>query len=88
MTSVTMNLPRQHIGVQRWVSKRLENGRRPPALSGVARLQSIEGSGIAGPGEILGNPWQPLAIRLCSVDVVMLNIDAMFDHVHIIIIHV
>jgi hypothetical protein len=64
MTSVTMNLPRQHIGVQRGVSKRV--------LSGVACSQRIEGLGIAGPGEILWNPWQPLALRLCSADVVML----------------
>jgi hypothetical protein len=55
-----------------------EDGRRPPALwadhpknvckavSGVARPQSIEWSGMAGPGETLRSPWIPLAIRSCS----------------------
>jgi hypothetical protein len=51
------------IGVQRGVSKGVEDGRRPPtlqtghtsngrkAVSGVARPQHIEGLGMAGPGE-------------------------------------
>jgi hypothetical protein len=61
--------------VRRGVSKGVEESRRPPALwavhprngrkafSGVARPQGLEGSGLAGPGETLGNPWIPLAIR-------------------------
>jgi hypothetical protein len=36
------------------------------AVSGVARPQGIEGSGIAGPGETLRSPCTPLAIRACS----------------------
>jgi hypothetical protein len=31
---------------------------------GVARLQGIEGLGMADPGETSGSPWLPLAIRL------------------------
>jgi hypothetical protein len=33
------------------------------AVSGVARLQGVEGLGMAGLGETLGSPWIPLAIR-------------------------
>jgi hypothetical protein len=39
------------------------NGRE--AGLGVARLQGVEGSGMAGLGEILGSPWIFLAIRAC-----------------------
>jgi hypothetical protein len=52
------------ICVQRRLSKRVEDSRRPPALravSGVARPQGVEGSGTVGPGETLGSPWPPLA---------------------------
>jgi hypothetical protein len=64
--------------VRRGVFKRVEYGRRPPtlwaghprnghkAVSGVARLRVIEGSGMAGPGETLGSPWPSLAIHPCS----------------------
>jgi hypothetical protein len=53
----------------------LKDGRKPPALraghlrnrhkavSGVARLQVVEESSKAGPGEILGSLRIPLAIR-------------------------
>jgi hypothetical protein len=56
------------IGVRRGVSKRVEDGRRPSALwagyprnchnavSGVAYLQGVEGSGKADPGKTLGSP--------------------------------
>jgi hypothetical protein len=50
------------------VSKRVKDGQRPPALqavSGVARLQGVEGLVMTGPGETLGSPWIPLAIRAC-----------------------
>jgi hypothetical protein len=65
------------IGVRHGVSKMVEDVCRPPALraghppdsckavSGVARPQGIEGSSMAGPGETLGSPWPPLAIRPC-----------------------
>jgi hypothetical protein len=60
------------IGVRRRVSKGVEDGRKPPALgkgrkavSGVARLQGLEGLGIAGPSDTLGSPWPTLAIRQC-----------------------
>jgi hypothetical protein len=36
------------------------------AVSGVARPQDIEGSGMAGLGETLGSPWIPLAVRACT----------------------
>jgi hypothetical protein len=61
--------------VRRRVSKRVEDGRRPLALRaghlrndckvvlGVARPQGVERLGMAGPGETLGSPWIPLAIR-------------------------
>jgi hypothetical protein len=61
--------------VQRGVSKGVEDDRRPPtlraghlingheAVSGMARPQSVEGSGMAGPGETLGSPLIPLAVR-------------------------
>jgi hypothetical protein len=39
----------------------LRNGHK--AVSGVARLQDVEGQGMAGPGETLRSPWPPLAIR-------------------------
>jgi hypothetical protein len=67
---------RSTIGVRRGVSKRVEDGRRLPALqaghprngrvviSGVARPQGIEGLGMADPSDALGSPWPPLAIRL------------------------
>jgi hypothetical protein len=45
------------IGVQRGVSKRVEDGRRPPA--GRRRV----GHGL---GATLGSPWRPLAIRPCG----------------------
>ena len=41
------------------------NGRK--AVSGVAHLQGVEGSGMAGPGETLGSPWPPLALHPCSL---------------------
>jgi hypothetical protein len=59
------------------VSKRVEDGRRPPtlrvshprncpkAVSGVARPQGVKGLGIAGPGETLGSLWIPLATWVC-----------------------
>jgi hypothetical protein len=58
--------------IWRGVSKGEEDGRRPPtlwagysrnghnAVLGVARLQGVEGLGMAGPGETLGSPWIPL----------------------------
>jgi hypothetical protein len=61
------------ISVRHGVSKGVKDGIRPPALqvdhpmnscmavSGVARLQGVKGSGMAGPGETLGSPWPPLA---------------------------
>jgi hypothetical protein len=44
---------------------RPHSGRATPeaAVSGVARLQGVEGWGMAGPGETLGSPWPPLVIR-------------------------
>jgi hypothetical protein len=63
--------------VRRGVSKGEEDGRRQPALlaghhqngckavSGVAHPQGVEGSSRAGPGETLGSPLIPLAIRAC-----------------------
>jgi hypothetical protein len=63
--------------VREGVSKGEENGRRLPALRagyppnghkavwGVARLQGLEGSGLAGLGETLGSPWIPLPVRAC-----------------------
>jgi hypothetical protein len=56
------------------VSKGVEDSRRSPtqraghprnshkAIAGVADLQGIEGSSMAGSGETLGSPWIPLAI--------------------------
>jgi hypothetical protein len=58
--------------LRRGLSKRVEDGRRPPALWAgyprngckaglvVACPQGIEGSGMAGPGETSGSPWIPL----------------------------
>jgi hypothetical protein len=37
---------------------------RHEAVPGMACPQGIEGSGMAGPGETLGSPLLPLAIRL------------------------
>jgi hypothetical protein len=66
------------------VSKGVEDGCLPPALQeghprngckpvlGVAHPQGIEGLGMVGPGETLGNPWLPLGIRACKVDVGMM----------------
>jgi hypothetical protein len=34
------------------------------AVSGVACPQGVERQGMEGPGETLGSPWLPLAIRL------------------------
>jgi hypothetical protein len=63
--------------VRRGVSKGVEDGRRPLALwaghprnshkavLGVVHPQGVEGSGMAGSGEILGSPWIPLAIGAC-----------------------
>jgi hypothetical protein len=45
------------MGVRRGLSKGVLDGRRPPALQGV------EGSSMAGPGDTLGRPWPPFAIR-------------------------
>jgi hypothetical protein len=42
----------------------VQRGRCCKAVSGVAHLQEVKGSGMAGPGETLGSPWPPLAIRL------------------------
>jgi hypothetical protein len=67
----------ERIGVQRGVSKGVEDGRRPPALwaghrsnsckavSGAVRPQGVEGLSMAGPCETLRSPWPPLAIRPC-----------------------
>jgi hypothetical protein len=78
MTRVTrkvLDIDIKCIRVRRGVSKRVENGRRPPALRAgypkngskavttMVRLQGIEGLGMAGPGEALGSLWPPLAIR-------------------------
>jgi hypothetical protein len=64
--------------VRRGVSKRVEDGRRPPALGanqprndckavfGMARPQGVEGSSMSGLGETLRSPWIPLAIRACQ----------------------
>jgi hypothetical protein len=53
-------------------------GRRPQATHplggpplkrffwGVAHLQGVEGSGLAGPNDTSGCPWPPLAIHLCE----------------------
>jgi hypothetical protein len=55
-----------------WGRRRVQKGRRRsqadcPAsgssVSGVARPQDVEGSGMAGLGETLGSPWPPLAMR-------------------------
>jgi hypothetical protein len=66
------------IGVWRGVFTGVEDRCRPPALwvghlrngrksvSGVARLQGIEESGKAGPGDSLRSPWQPPTIRPCD----------------------
>jgi hypothetical protein len=71
--------------VRRGVSKGVEEGRRPPALrtgypknghmavSGVARLQGVEGLGEAGPGVTLGSPWIPLTIRLFPQPLVLMG---------------
>jgi hypothetical protein len=64
------------MGARRGVSRGVEDGLRPPALwagytqkgrkavSGVARQQGIQGSGIVGLGKTLGSPRSPLALRL------------------------
>jgi hypothetical protein len=64
------------IGVRGGVSKRVEDYRRPlamrvghptngrKAILAVARLQGVEGSGMAGPGETSGSPWPHIAMRL------------------------
>jgi hypothetical protein len=44
------------IGVRRGVSKREKDGHFT-VVSGVGRLQGVEGSGLAGLGETLGTPW-------------------------------
>jgi hypothetical protein len=49
------------IGVRRGVSKGVEDS--PDGRGGVAPLQSVEGLGMAGPGETLGSPWPSLTIR-------------------------
>jgi hypothetical protein len=61
--------------VQRGVSKREDEGHRPPALwagyprngrkavSGITHPQGIEESGMAGLAKTLGSPWIPLVIR-------------------------
>jgi hypothetical protein len=61
--------------VRRGVPKGVSDGRRSPALraghprnghkavSGMAHPQPVEGLGMAGPGQTLGSPWIPLAIR-------------------------
>jgi hypothetical protein len=61
--------------MRRGVSKGVEDSRRPPALLvgharnsckavlEVARLQGVERSGMAGPGETSGSPCIPLAMR-------------------------
>jgi hypothetical protein len=45
------------IGVLRGVSNGVEEGRRLTAVSGVVRMQGVEGSGMAGLGETLGSQW-------------------------------
>jgi hypothetical protein len=35
------------------------------SIAGVACLEGVEGSGMAGPDETLGIPFPPLAIRPC-----------------------
>jgi hypothetical protein len=64
------------IDVQCGVSKGVVYGRRSPmragapplkhheAVSGMARPQIVERSGMAGPHDTLGSPWPPLAICL------------------------
>jgi hypothetical protein len=61
--------------VRRGVFKGVKDGSRLPALQaghprkgrktvlGVTRPQAVEGSGMASPGETLGSPWIPLALR-------------------------
>jgi hypothetical protein len=53
---------RMACGVQK--GKRWPQATRP--VSGMARQQGVEGSGMAGPGDTLGSPWPPLAIRPCT----------------------
>jgi hypothetical protein len=62
------------IGVQRGVSKGVEDGRKLPTLwvghPGNGRFRSgppqgVEGLGMASPAKTLGSPRSPLAIRLC-----------------------
>jgi hypothetical protein len=65
------------IGARRRVSKRVEDGSRPPALcaahsrnghkavSGLAYPQGLEGLGIASPSKTIGRRRPPLAIRPC-----------------------
>jgi len=63
------------IGVRRGVSKGVEDGCRPPvlqedlpwngpkAVSGKTPPQAVQWLGMSDPGETLGSPWPPLAIR-------------------------
>jgi hypothetical protein len=50
----------------------------PPPKRPLGRFgdgQGVEGSGIPGPGETLGSPWPPLAIRPWAVPRVSLELD-------------
>jgi hypothetical protein len=51
--------------VWREVTKGVKDGCRNGLkdVSGVARPQGEEGSGMAGPGETLKSPWIPLVIQ-------------------------
>jgi hypothetical protein len=58
------------MGAWQGVSKKVEDGRRSPALwegckavLGVAHPHGVEGLGMAGPSETLESPWRPLPIR-------------------------
>jgi hypothetical protein len=53
------------IGVRRGVCKGVDGGRK--AVSGLACPQGMEGLGMAGPSDILGSQWPPLAIRHVTV---------------------
>jgi hypothetical protein len=64
MMSLVLAGARFHRGVRRGVSKGVEDGCRPrTAVSGVARLLGVEGSGMAGLGNTSVRPRPPLAIR-------------------------
>jgi hypothetical protein len=58
------------------------------AVLRVARPHGVEGSGMAGPGETLGNPWIPLAIRVCDqlvsvAQLLFLLVSQLSTHTHV-----